>query len=467
MRASSIILASLTAGVLAPLTASAVTEEEAHQSHEMILFDGSKKMFRGNSLEYSWPVNSPVYLKAVVDTDFEVRLNMLAEQQLDWNDTSFEQRWFGVPEGGVLTLVADLDINLSAGIDPSKIFSGLGSIPAFSYNLFDYDNVWEGEDEFDSALLPAVDGQPAPSSKVVIDPTDLYAIDYQFDPWQVAGDYGVEIEIWGDLKPLAEVELTGVKIRTGNQDLTAMEQVLTLNPPSTNAGTVTYESIWEATMNGLAGIVLTPKIEIYLCTDMNDTDNDGDLSCNTSVDFDYPYNIELDEDLANFKTKPKAYDVDVPAIRTSANAIDMGSVEILTTAEETITITMLGDYANDLIGAARLEGDAAFGIAKPDVLATASTTDEIVVTFSPQLSGSYTGTLVIETNDPIEPVINIPLSGTGNEPGVDDSGDTGGGIDSGDGSTIKGCGCSAAPAPGTYGMFGFGMLALLGLRRRR
>ena len=462
MRASSIILASLITGVLTPVTASAVTEEEAHQSHEQVLFEGSKKMFRGNSLEYSWPANSAVFIKAIADTDFEVRLNMLGEQQLDWNDTSFEQRWFGIPKGGVLTLVADLKLELSANVDGTKFFSGA---PSFNYKIFDYDNEWEGEDEFDSMLLPAVDGQPAATSQVVIDPTAILELDAPDFDFGVAGDYGFAIEIWGDVNPKAEVKLTGVKVSTDNQDITAMDQVVELNPPSSNDGTVTYESLWEATMEGLAGFVITPNISIDLCTDYKDTDNDGDLDCGFGVDLNYPYNLDLDADLANFKTKPVSYDVDVPAIRVDANAIDMGTVEVNTTAENTITITMLGDYANDLIGTARLEGDAAFGIAKPDVLATASTTDEVVITFSPQLAGSYTGTLVIETNDPIEPTINIPLSGTGNEPGVDDTGD--GVDDTGEGGELKGCGCNATPTPGTYGMFGFGMLALLGLRRRR
>lgn len=462
MRASSIILASLTAGVLAPITASAVTEEEAHQSHEQVLFEGSKKMFRGNSLEYTWPENSFVFIKAIADTDFEVRLNMLGEQQLDWNEATFEQRWFGIPKGGVLTLVADLKLELSANIDGSQFFSGA---PSFAYKIYDYDNEWEGEDEFDSMLLPAVDGQPAASSQVVVEPTNILELDAPDFDFGVFGDYGFAVEIWGDVKPKAEVKLTGVKVETDNEDITAMDQFVELDPPSTNDGTVTYESLWEATMEGLAGFVITPNISIDLCTDYKDTDNDGNLSCGFGVDLNYPYNLDLDADVANFKTKPVSYDVDVPAIRTDANAIDMGTVEVNTTAENTITITMLGDYANDLIGTARLEGDAAFGIAKPDVLATASTTDEVVVTFSPQLAGSYTGTLVIETNDPIEPVINIPLSGTGNEPGVEDTGD--GLDDSGEGGELKGCGCNAAPTPGTYGMFGFGMLALLGLRRRR
>jgi MYXO-CTERM domain-containing protein len=109
-------------------------------------------------------------------------------------------------------------------------------------------------------------------------------------------------------------------------------------------------------------------------------------------------------------------------------------------------------------------------------LAAPGTTDGLVLTFEPQASGDFDGTLVLESNDPMLPRIEIQVIGTAVDPDESDPNGDGGTNEDPDGrakptvieSEIQGCGCASTRADRTGGAL-LGAIGLAGLlwRRRR
>jgi MYXO-CTERM domain-containing protein len=87
------------------------------------------------------------------------------------------------------------------------------------------------------------------------------------------------------------------------------------------------------------------------------------------------------------------------------------------------------------------------------------------VSFSPPSEGEFEGLLVIATNDPSRPEVQVALTGNGLVGGVPGTSDEfPEPEDDFDGATIKTCGCDASPAGGAG--WGLGLLLLVYGRRK-
>ena len=94
--------------------------------------------------------------------------------------------------------------------------------------------------------------------------------------------------------------------------------------------------------------------------------------------------------------------------------------------------------------------------------ASTGNTDGVVVTFEPTSSGVATAMLVLETNDPVHPILEIPIVGNGAVDPIEEGPD-GNDLVPGSGA-IQTCGCSqSSGAPALL----LPLLGLLALRRRR
>ncbi len=174
----------------------------------------------------------------------------------------------------------------------------------------------------------------------------------------------------------------------------------------------------------------------------------------TLVSFEIPVPIvSYDQDRA----LEVAYQHPLPALEVPFANHDFGEQEI--EALGNLAVPLLNVGRLDLEGTARIEGDAAFTVYPTAFYAAPDVEDGVVVTYTPSDAGSHTAMLIIESNDPRNPVLQIPLRGDGavkDDDGLD-------GVEPR--VAVEGCGCSSQGAgPGLLGALG--VLALLRRRRR-
>ncbi len=102
-----------------------------------------------------------------------------------------------------------------------------------------------------------------------------------------------------------------------------------------------------------------------------------------------------------------------PQISPSSSSVDFGTVSVGTSGTKNLTITNAG--GSDLtISLLQLTG-AEFtlsGITTPKTITTGQSAS-VTFTFTPTAAGSSTGSLVITSNDPGKPTLNIALTGSG------------------------------------------------------
>jgi hypothetical protein len=125
-----------------------------------------------------------------------------------------------------------------------------------------------------------------------------------------------------------------------------------------------------------------------------------------------------DEDIAidNFRVSGTEVAAGEPEITASRPNIAFGSVDVGSSAQETVTITNDGD-ADLIVSDASIVGQPSFTIVSGggSFVLTPSATRDIVVQFAPTSAGFQDGLLNVSSNDADESTISIDLSGTGTE----------------------------------------------------
>ncbi len=423
---------------LMPISTAMAQEETV--SKKQVLFTAAQQLFRGNEASFALPEDAFIRIEFTADVDTKLNINLLGESELRWPE-AISQRWNGIANGGNVELVTDIELDLKIHVDALGL--------SFSYALWSLEMDWSGEQDFDSILLP---GAATESVTVTIDPTDIFAFDEDF-AFTIPGlNEPVEVALYGDIKPNSYCTLTGVRITTDGEEFATFDAEAMVDVPPSNQGAMTLQSRWEGDNNCSFGLDLTPGIEICggaggiaegLCAD---------------IEYTYPWNIATDEKL--IKTKPTDYEHDLPAINMGATVVDFGDVTIGDSVEQEITVNNLGEIV--LVGEAVLSGDAVFDVNQPDISSQKGAADKITVIFEPDSAGDFTGTVTVTTNDPVQGEVTIQVAGTGMEAATGDTDDTDGFGQGGQ----SGCGCSSVSGGGTSGLLVFGLLGLLGLRRR-
>jgi hypothetical protein len=101
------------------------------------------------------------------------------------------------------------------------------------------------------------------------------------------------------------------------------------------------------------------------------------------------------------------------SVADADQTIDLGQVNVNSVATRYIAVTNNGDWDLDLTSATTTGTAFSAGIATHAI--GAGSTGYVIVTFAPNATGSFTGTLVIEGDDPSNPSATIYLTGTGIE----------------------------------------------------
>ncbi len=173
--------------------------------------------------------------------------------------------------------------------------------------------------------------------------------------------------------------------------------------------------------------------------------------------FDVPV-LETDA-IADFE--PEVVHVPLPDVRIEPTSVDFGRARVGERVEETVTV--FNDGEAPLVITPR-PTDAPFDSTAIEVTLPPRASRPLAIGFMPDRTGTLTGAIVLDTNDPDRAIVTIRLVGEGTpapDAGAADAGRGDGGATI---STAGGCGCRAAgsaSAPGTRAAVG--LIALLGL----
>ena len=431
------------ATVLALIASTDAFAWETTSPDAFVTFEGSQELYDGSEYEITVPSGSPIALHLVANATASMGVLEDGWSQLEWPDAKLEHSWQGVPYGGAVSLAVTVELTVEVVIDGSAFgLSYKGTFPLWTESL-----AWEGSEGFDTLLLP---GSPQEQVEVTIEGTDLYRLDESFD---VTTD--ITVNLGGSLTPANHATLRGTGIQTNGMEVSEYDGVAILDKPAKNLGTLPMTSYWKGAIESKLGIDLKPYIEVCV---------DG-LGCLEVDSFEFPWTLV--DDAFEFRSDNVSYEHDVPAIVPGRATLDLGTVKPGELAEATLTIGNLGIVA--LEGEASAEGDG-FDVSDDSFFAEGEDETVITVTFLGEDEGTFTGKVVLVSNDPVRDNVEIPVAvrvddGVDDEP-IDDTDTTPGDDENGDGDveTVDGkCGCAAG---GSSSVAWLGLLAIFGLRRR-
>jgi MYXO-CTERM domain-containing protein len=376
------------------------------------------------------PADSPVAVRFFIDSAGGAYTQMDATSQLTWPD-ALTHEITGVPASGYFDLLCDLTAQAEIYFD---IFGYTATIPVWSQNLYLHDS----EEEFEPLLLKngSPEGVSASSDGEVIGP-----FEYGFDVFT-----GVELLFALEGWPRASAALAGRRIETNGNNVFEADTTTRLDVPEENPGWVDMTSTYVAWLDASLDIVLEPSMSV--CVDI--------VGCFEVASFEIPVPMVGVSEERPFE--PVLYQHPLPSILPPFNTAEVGEVAVGNLANLQVPITNVGLL--DLEGYAWIEGDTQqFSVYPEYFYASPEATDGLVVTYNALAAGETSATLIIESNDPVRPRIEIPLRASGFNP------DTFPDDDGGDSVRVKTCGCSSAPSGGLPALAG--LLALALVRRRR
>ena len=111
----------------------------------------------------------------------------------------------------------------------------------------------------------------------------------------------------------------------------------------------------------------------------------------------------------------------IPDISVDPESIDFGALSVLDGGEISQVVTILNEGEGDLkLGELTLSNTATYSVSSPSaVLLPHGANAQVVVTFTPLTMNTYDSVLSIESNDPDESVVEVPINGEGTAPVID------------------------------------------------
>jgi MYXO-CTERM domain-containing protein len=376
------------------------------------------------------PSGSPLWVRVYVSSDGGASTSMDATSTLTWPEALTHQIQ-AVPNTGAFGLLTDITMGAEVGFD---IFGYTGTIPVWSQNLTMY-----GDTSFDGLLLP---DSVTPRVGVDTKGAGIPTINYTFSVYT-----GVDIVFTLDVFPEASASFAGEKIMTDDglttNALLGEKTTETFDVHEDDPGELSLESTYSGWIDADLDIGFQPTVQICVIV----------VGCFDVARFDIPVPLVTAHQLREFT--PADYSHPLPSLLPPITNHDFGDVDAGTTNNLEIALKNVGLL--DLEGTAAIEGDATFTVFPEYFSASADATDGLVVTYSPIEAGEQTAKLVLTSNDPLRPRIEIPLIGNAADPDHDIPGET-------VTETVKTCGCSS---PGSLAPWPALLLGLLLVRRRR
>ncbi len=142
------------------------------------------------------------------------------------------------------------------------------------------------------------------------------------------------------------------------------------------------------------------------------------VSVDTLLAFGPFFGVDIPADTLRSAVVQVPPDTTGSVIDVSPTSIDYGVVLVGGSSDSTIKIKNVGN-GNLVLGTLSITGTNAgeFSIFTPPIITIApSDSTNVVIRFSPQSGGTKSATLVIPSNDPNKPSVNVPLTGAGVSP---------------------------------------------------
>ena len=432
-------------GCLSPVAAAAGLEDLQYQSlpFEFELRD-SAPLYDGAEFDTTWiPADSPLQVRFQIVSEGGAEIEMEGVGHLGW------------PEG--LTALVE-PVAESGLILVDAVLSAVTSV-RFNVAGYTYDSeidrrsiAIEGEGVFTPFLL---NGDVPSSVSVLFEGATNELLNFSYNVFT-----GVSVQFTTDLGPQATTVFNGVNWYLDGERVDRSGQRAVVEPLGEPVQPLEAQLVgrWQDELS----LVLNPVFSV--CVDL--------IGCWDLVDIDIPIPLASDDYEQMFPPVPMEFPL--PVLETTLSRADFGTVVVGTVANIQVPISNVG--LMDLEGSAAIFGSPYFVSYPSSFLASPSTTDGLVLTFAPELAGDFDGTLVLESNDPLLPRIEIEVVGTAVLPDESDGTDGTNGEGNGGGrakptvieSEVQGCGCASAPAQRQGGLLvgALGLLAIVWRRRR-
>lgn len=332
------------------------------------------------------PSGSPVMLNISLQTNQEAQVTMGGVAEVTWPE-ALSLTWTGIPGAGKLATFAELALVTSVKIDLWG-YVGEWEVDRRSLEVF-------AETPFDPLLLP---GSVPPSVSVDTTGAALEAFEVAYEPFS-----GLSIGLTVDLATALATTLAGIRVEHDNGSITSAEgEVVLVEPPPDGILeiTSTYVGAWTSSMD----LVVRPAVVV--CVDI--------IGCYELASFDIPIDMA---DVSSPQTdpfEPVTTVFELPYLEPPEATWDFGEVEVGNLSNWEVVIGNQG--AMDLEGTAAIVGSSYFTVSPGTVLAGDVSEDGLVVTFAPEAAGEVSATLALATNDPLWPVYEVEIRGTGVEP---------------------------------------------------
>lgn len=434
----------LVAALLIPTVSTAV--EPGESNDEVVIFEGDERLFKGVEEAYGFGLfEEAVGIYAKVDVSSDMNFIMEGLSQLEWPEI-LENRWDQTERGGQITLRSKgrAWIELTGEILGVKL----------GYELWGEEIDWLETFELRSILLEGT--RQGRSVELKARGEDLFDFEEEFELF----DQDLIITTRGQVRPLLTATVNAHAIEVGDGAVTSVQDSAIVEPPDTNDGYSDFDAVWTGDLTGEMGMEFVPTVTVRV----------GSF---TFGPLQYPLDVALFKDTVPLRSDRSAVSHDLPAARPGARTVDFGQVIIGEKSTREFTLSNVGNV--ELAGRATVEGVGFVMPAETLLVARtnggAATNQTFAIDFLPTSEGSFSGTLVLETNDPVEPEIRIPMAGAGANPPEDPG--TGDPNDPGDGDGLvslpgRGCGCNTSTPAGSVAAFGLlGLVGLLARRRRR
>ena len=393
-------------------------DQEVEFSDEVDLYE---------SVEYDsgWvPSGSPIALRFRVVSEGATSVDMEGDSWLYW-PPALTHGYTPEAESGLFLLDSEVGIAADFLVDTGGYYS--------ESTIFEDINVYDGMEWFDPWLF---EDQEVNLVEIASEGSraELFAVD--FDVLQVLTAY-----VAVDSRTDARASFQGERITTNEQvvETTVHEEVL--EAPS--GDTLELEAVFTGTYGAGLDIVFIPVFGI--CGDF--------IGCIDLAEFELP--VSLVDNTFERDFEPVLIEHPLPLAVSDTTECDFG--EVLVGQVATCEISLANWGALPLEGTAGILGAGEFTVFPGDIYANADLYDGLTVTFEPSVEGEQAASLILNTSDPGNEAMEIPLRGVGF-------------VEEEELPTISAevgtCGCTSTPTRG--GVLGLAaLLGLVALRRRR
>ncbi|MCO4744715.1 MAG: hypothetical protein KC912_08000 [Proteobacteria bacterium] len=382
------------------------------------------------------PNGSPVTVRFFIASDGGAITDISSASLMDWPDP-LGQMWESQVEGGMLSLITDISMNLELGYD---IFGVSDTVPLWSEGI-----AFADVTVFDGLLLP----QGTPES------ANVQAAGGSLQTFNLRQSIvtGVEVDFSLDLFPAAEASLTGLRIdTTDGADLLAMDfdgDVSFFDVPASHPGYIELLATYYGDLHAVLSLMLVPTVDLCVIG-----------QCFEVAAFDIPIDL-IDASQARVFS-PVQVNHPLPSLIPPDTSHDFGEVLVGNTLNLEVPLANQGEMY--LEGNVEIVGSDTISVFPTYFYAEPGNEDGVVVSFLPDEVAETTAMLRITSNDPLQPVLDIPLRGLGWEPEEEIETSDDGFVYEGRSIGVEGCGCQqGSTGAGWLSVFGLGLL----LRRRR